>query len=237
MYRKIIKSIFVFLLCFHFFIIDAKIVELDRCIDGDTARFFTSRGSESVRFLAIDTPETNHPQKGIEPFGQEASDFTCHQLKNANVIRLEFDDESDLYDRYNRLLAWIFVDDVLLQELIIEEGLGEVAYLYGNYKYTEILKLKEAEAKKNQIGIWQEQSDLDVFKIGTGTIAFMAIVNLLYFRFKASRQSYLSKIYQKDIFYIKVILIALYLLTVVLVVHDFALVAKDLSKYKKQIKT
>ncbi len=216
-------------------IVNAKVVELDRCIDGDTARFFTEKGSESVRFLAIDTPETNHPQKGREPFGQEASDFTCQKLKDANEIRLEFDENSDRYDRYDRLLAWIFVDDVLLQSLIIEEGLGEVAYLYGDYKYTEKLQIKQAEAKLQKIGIWSDTNDLDVFSIGIGSIIFMAMVNFIYFYYRSSRKSFINKIYNNNNQSLKIILIIVYLVTIVGIVHDFAIVASNLAKYKRKV--
>ncbi len=216
-------------------VLNAQVVELDRCIDGDTARFITEKGSESTRFLAIDTPETNHPQKGIEPFGKEASDFTCQQLKNAKEIRLEFDDNSDRYDHYKRLLAWVFVDDVLLQSLIIEKGLGEVAYLYGDYKYTEVLQLKEAEAKKNKIGIWSETDELDVFSIGIGTIVFMSLVNLIYFYYRFSRKSMINKIYNNDNKYVRILLIFVYIATIIGVFHDFAIVIENLAKYKKKV--
>lgn len=77
------------------------------CVDGDTARFILKKEEIKVRMLAIDTPETKHPTKGEEPFGQEASDFTCNKLKNAIKIILEFDDNSDKKDKYDRYLAWV----------------------------------------------------------------------------------------------------------------------------------
>ncbi len=44
-----------------------------RVIDGDTIQL--SNG-EIVRLIGVDTPETKHPQKPIEYYGKEASDFT-----------------------------------------------------------------------------------------------------------------------------------------------------------------
>ena len=43
---------------------EKKEVEFKSCIDGDTARFIMDKEEIKVRFLAIDTPETNHPKKG-----------------------------------------------------------------------------------------------------------------------------------------------------------------------------
>lgn len=131
-------------------------VTLSSCIDGDTAKFIIDEKIQSTRFLAIDTPESTNQQ---ELWGKEASDFTCNILSNTKKIELEFDSNSDKYDKYNRLLAWIWVDNNLLQDQIIKEGLGEVAYLYNDYKYTTQLLDSQEIAKSNNIGIWGTYKD------------------------------------------------------------------------------
>lgn len=131
---------------------------LDKCVDGDTASFNINGEIKTVRFLAIDTPESTNKK---EYYGKEASDYTCNYLKNANNIKLELDANSDEYDRYNRLLAWVFVDDKLLQNEIIKNGYGKVAYIYGDYKYTDILYESENYAKSNKIGIWNDYESHD----------------------------------------------------------------------------
>jgi micrococcal nuclease len=133
---------------------DKLSVKFYSCVDGDTAKFITNKGVETVRFLAIDTPETVHPTKDIESYGKEASEYTCSRLTNAETIELEFDINSDKYDKYNRLLAWIFVDGKLLQSELVNVGYAKVAYLYGDYKYTTILINKETIAKQKELGIW-----------------------------------------------------------------------------------
>ena len=126
-------------------------VVLEKCVDGDTAKFKTSDGSiTTYRFLAVDTPEVSHPTKGVEPYGKEASEFVCETLTNATKIVLELDENADLVDEYNRGLAWVFVDDELLQEKLVSRGFAEVAYLYDNYKYSNLLKEKEKEAKNKK---------------------------------------------------------------------------------------
>ena len=127
------------------------VVTLYSCIDGDTAKFKTDKGIETTRFLAIDTPESTNI---IEPYGKESSSFTCNKLNKAKKIELEFDSNSDLYDKYDRLLAWIWIDGILLQDEIIKNGYAEVAYLYGDYKYTNILRVSEIEAKNKGLNIW-----------------------------------------------------------------------------------
>lgn len=131
-------------------------VQLVGCVDGDTSKLKIDGQTETVRFLAIDTPETKHPNKGVEPFGKEASDYTCDALKNANVIRVEFDLNSNQRDKYDRLLAWIFVDDKLLQEELLNNGLAKIAYLYGDYSYMDQLYKAEQSAQVNNLGIWEK---------------------------------------------------------------------------------
>jgi micrococcal nuclease len=129
-------------------------VTLKACVDGDTAKVVTNNGVETIRFLAIDTPETVHPTKDVESYGKEASEYTCNRLTNAKTIELEFDINSDKYDKYNRLLAWVFVDGELLQSELVSIGYAKVAYLYGNYKYTAILMDDEIIAKQKELGVW-----------------------------------------------------------------------------------
>lgn len=129
-------------------------VEYVKGVDGDTAKFKINGEEITVRFLAVDTPESVHPTKEVEDYGVEASNFTKEKLKNAKRIELEFDNNSDKKDKYDRYLAWIWVDGELLQNLLIEEGLAKVAYLYGDYKYTSILQKNEKIAKEKGLNIW-----------------------------------------------------------------------------------
>ena len=138
-------------------------VTLSSCVDGDTAKFIVEDKVQSTRFLAIDTPESTIEK---EEFGYIASDYTCNLLKNAKEIELELDSNSDKYDRYNRLLAWVWVDGSLLQKDIISKGYAEVAYLYGDYKYTTELQGAMEIAKNNKVGMWSkpnENSDIYVW--------------------------------------------------------------------------
>ena len=152
------KKIFTILLFFaSISLIYAEEIEVkfSDCVDGDTAKFIYNNEEKTARFLAIDTPETVHPTKKDEQWGKEASEFTCKKIKEAKKIVLEFDEESDRKDKYGRYLVWVFVDGNLLQEQLIENGLAEIAYLYGDYKYIDVLENAEDKAKSNKIGIWE----------------------------------------------------------------------------------
>lgn len=133
-------------------------VTLAKCGDGDTARFIINNEEKKVRFLAIDTPEVDKN----EPYSNEAKDYTCNMLKNAKEIYLEYDGNSDKEDKYGRILAFIYVDDVLLQKSLIEKGYAKVAYIYGDYAYVDELREIEEQAKSKKVGIWGEEILPDV---------------------------------------------------------------------------
>lgn len=149
-------------------------VTLDSCIDGDTARFIIKNEVKTVRFLSIDAPEIAHDDVLAEPFGEEASIFTCNMLTNASTIKLEYDSKSDKEDKYGRVLAWVFVDDELLQDKLVIEGLAEVKYVYKDYKYSSHLKNVELEAKTRGIGLWATSYVFD--KTGNDDYEFYVIV-------------------------------------------------------------
>lgn len=88
-------------------------------------------------------------------YAKEALEYTCNLLSNSNIT-LEYDEKGDFQDKFHRHLVWVFVDDTLLQSLIVEHGYGKVAYVYEDYKYISLLNTLQAKAKKNHVGIWQK---------------------------------------------------------------------------------
>ena len=57
------------------------------------------------RAKEIDTPETKHPRKAVQCYGQRASDFNA-RLVSHELVRLVRD--SERRDRYGRLLAYVY---------------------------------------------------------------------------------------------------------------------------------
>lgn len=140
-------------------------VKFEACVDGDTIKVMLDNKKTTVRFLAIDTPETVHPTKGEQPFGKEASNYTCNKVKNAKKLEIEYDEGSTKTDKYNRALGWVFIDDTLLQKDLVSLGYAKVAYLYGDYKYTEDLKKEESIAKSKKLGVWSLEEETTTKKI------------------------------------------------------------------------
>ncbi|WP_409302988.1 thermonuclease family protein [Peribacillus sp. SCS-155] len=124
---------------------------LSSCTDGDTANFRINGKVTKTRFLFIDTPEYTTTK---EKYGKEASQYTCNRLKKAKKITLELDGK-DKYDKYNRLLAWVWVDGRLLQEDITKAGLVEDFYDYGTYRYETRVRTAMTYAKVHKLNLWK----------------------------------------------------------------------------------
>lgn len=189
------KKCLFFVLCFCFiYSVSASQkfkVTLDKCIDGDTARFFIKGESRTVRFLSINAPEIAHDDVLEEFYGDEASSYVCGRLKEASVIKLQYDPKSDIVDKYDRVLAWIFVDDVLLQSDLVRNGYAEVKYVYDDYLYSNDLKDLEVLAREEHLGMWSidkeettDYSNYIYFIIGCVFLCISAFIGRIISRIK-----------------------------------------------------
>lgn len=180
------KKVFFVICCFINVMIvcgsDKVSVSLNKCIDGDTAKFVIDGSVKTVRFLSINTPEIAHDGRGAEWYGDEASSYTCNVLTLANEIVLEFDPKSDKTDKYGRFLAWVYVDGKLLQEDLVRNGYAQVKYVYDDYLYANDLKVLEDVAKSEGIGMWKTDSSDDSF-VYIYVIVFIGCALLILYRF------------------------------------------------------
>lgn len=132
--------------------------KVKRVVDGDTLVVDLNGQEERVRLIGVDTPESVHPDdtKNIEA-GKIASDFTKSKLEGKEV-ELEFDVQER--DHYGRLLAYVYLDGVMFNKTLLEEGYARVATIPPNVKYVNDFTKIQEEARKNNKGFWSE----DIFK-------------------------------------------------------------------------
>ncbi len=124
-------------------------VLVSRVIDGDTVQLDDGR---RVRLIGVDTPETVHPQKGVEPYGKESSNFTRSMLEGREVY-LEYDVQ--LTDKYGRTLAYVWLEDgTFFNELLLLEGYAQVATFPPNVKYVERFLEAQKKAREAGAGLW-----------------------------------------------------------------------------------
>lgn len=133
-------------------LISAKIT---RVVDGDTMKVTLKHeqsSEETIRLLLIDTPETVHPDKEVQPFGPEASAYAKKILENQDV-ELEIDVSER--DKYGRLLVYLWIGDQMFNEMLLEEGLARVAYVIPpNIKYIDQFRDIQQKSQKSGKGIW-----------------------------------------------------------------------------------
>jgi micrococcal nuclease len=120
--------------------------------DGDTIEISpTIRGTEDVRLIGIDTPETVDPSEGVEPYGPQASAFAERELTGRKV-GLEFDQEK--VDQYGRLLAYVYANGSMFNEKLVEKGYAQ-AYPYPpNTVHEGKFAAAQSRARASGIGIW-----------------------------------------------------------------------------------
>ena len=132
-------------------------VPVTSVIDGDTIRVKFEGKEERVRFLLIDTPEMNHGNdEEPQPFGQAATDFVIDMLKDGEVdLELDVNER----DRYGRILAYLYVDGVNVQEELLRNGFARVAYIFPpNTRYVDEYRAIQQEAQANGMGIWSMEN-------------------------------------------------------------------------------
>lgn len=129
--------------------VTAKVTNI---VDGDTIDVLIDGKEERLRLLLVDTPETNSPNKPVQPFGPEATEFAEKTLSGKEV-KLEFDGPER--DKYDRLLVYLWIGDKIFNQMLLEEGLARIAYIYDPpYKHYDAFVTAEKKAKSSKKGIW-----------------------------------------------------------------------------------
>lgn len=125
---------------------------IDRVIDGDTVDVRMYGETHRVRLLNIDSPEDNAASHVAECMGPEASAALAKLLPEGSIVTLRYD--SERYDRYDRLLAGIFVGDNLINAEIARAGLAAPIVVGDNTRFVADVRSAEAEAIANGAGVF-----------------------------------------------------------------------------------
>jgi micrococcal nuclease len=123
-------------------------VVVTKVIDGDTIELDTG---EKLRYIGIDTPETKHPNKKIECFGEEAS-LINEELLLGKTVTLEKDVSET--DRYGRLLRYVYVNELMVNEYLVRHGFAQAVSFPPDVKYQERFKEAERLAREENLGLW-----------------------------------------------------------------------------------
>lgn len=130
---------------------------VERAVDGDTIIVLADGRRQRVRLIGIDTPEvfqrgTGRRLQPPEPYAAEASAFTKDFIAGGRV-RLRFG--RNRLDKYDRLRAYVFVDEKMLNEELVRAGLAKVDLFPGDESsLTTRLKRAQREAQAAGRGLW-----------------------------------------------------------------------------------
>ncbi len=129
--------------------IELESVILKRVVDGDTLIATNSNNEDlRIRLIGVDTPESVHPDKDRNTQeGDLASQYTKSLLKVGQKLYLEYDVQKT--DRYNRVLAYVWLSDEIINDNISEtmlnaklvaDGYAVAKEFKPNVKYSTLFK-------------------------------------------------------------------------------------------------
>ncbi len=142
-------------------VIDGDTLEIDFDI-GDTKGSLASdtsiTGIHKIRLIGINTPETVDPRRPVQCYGQEASAH-MKSLIEGDYVQLEYDNTQDQYDKYGRVLAYIYTQDgQMINKKMIADGYA-YEYTYNTpYKYRTDFKAAQTIAQREGRGLWSADS-------------------------------------------------------------------------------
>jgi micrococcal nuclease len=126
-----------------------------RVIDGDTIELSSG---DKVRLLGINAPES-----GL--MCAYDAQLKLSELVFNKTVYLEMDEEDT--DAYGRLLRYVWIDDNLVNAVLIEEGLAHV-YVYGaELKHADIFYSAQDEAIAKESCLWEASDYKDCITIVT----------------------------------------------------------------------
>lgn len=122
-------------------------------VDGDTIRVLIDGKTQTVRLLAIDTPETKDPRKAVQCFGESASQKMAELVKD-KFVKLENDTTQPDKDKYQRLLRYVYLEDgTNVNAEMVKQGF---AFAYTRFPTAQLDQMRayEKEARENNRGLW-----------------------------------------------------------------------------------
>lgn len=138
---------------------EIKLAQVIEIVDGDTIKVDIGGGEiKTVRYIGIDTPEIVAPGQDVECYGREASRKNTELVEGA-IVGLETDVNNT--DQYGRLLRYVYLGDLLVNQVLVKEGYAFASAYPPDVKYQDDLDQAELEAREANRGLWSA-CDTDV---------------------------------------------------------------------------
>jgi micrococcal nuclease len=119
-----------------------------KVVDGDTIDVELNGRTVRVHYIGVAT----HPTQGQEPCGPEAAEAN-RTLVEGQTVRLELDVQQR--DRDQRLLAYVYVSDVMVNAELVRQGYAQMATLPPNVRYADHFRQLQHDARAAGAGCWK----------------------------------------------------------------------------------
>ncbi len=131
---------------------------VSKVIDGDTIEVIKDNETFKVRYSGIDTPELDSKNKETKCLAEKAKEANENLINNKKV---KLEEDTNDKDEYGRLLRYVWLDNILINEYLVENGLARADTFLSGEKYKERIEKAEKEAKEKERGIWSEENCLN----------------------------------------------------------------------------
>ncbi|NIN72199.1 MAG: hypothetical protein GTO46_09840 [Gemmatimonadetes bacterium] len=117
---------------------------VQRIIDGDTIECAVVG---RVRLIGMDTPELSQ-----EPYGALAAEALAVLAPVGSRVELERDVE--LRDQYDRMLAYVWIDGLQVNWVLVRQGWALLATYPPNVQYVDWYTEAQRRAREDGVGLW-----------------------------------------------------------------------------------
>ena len=135
---------------------------VERVLDGDTMVLLAGQSARApdgqaldgarVRLIGVDTPELGRETEPPACFANEAWAFTKEAVEG-RLVRLEYDFENGLRDNFGRILGYVRVEGMVLNEVLVAQGYARVFRQFFFRDRSAYLALEES-ARAMRVGLW-----------------------------------------------------------------------------------
>jgi endonuclease YncB( thermonuclease family) len=128
--------------------VDARVVDV---VDGDTIRVAVGDRVYSVRYIGIDTPETDSRDERLKRLAAEATAVNAG-LVGDKTVRLERDVSET--DDFGRLLRYVWEGDLMVNAELVRLGAARAVTYKPDVKHQAVLSELQGQARAAHLGLW-----------------------------------------------------------------------------------
>ena len=118
-----------------------------RVTDGDTIRVRIDGREYPLRYIGINCPEVG------QPYADEATRANQDLVLHKTVLPERDVSETD---RHGRLLRYVYLDDQMVNGILVQRGLANAGTYPPDVKHQDYLRALEQEAREAGRGFWAE---------------------------------------------------------------------------------